>query len=63
MALNAVGALQMTKTNNSNDDITWLRISTGRSLGGKPAAYSLSVLEDLNYGLLLKNPANGQAGT
>ena len=30
MALNAVGALQMTKTNNSNHDITWLRIPTGR---------------------------------
>ena len=30
MALNAVGALQMTKTNNSNHDKTWLRIPTGR---------------------------------
>ena len=30
MALNAVGALQMTKKNNLNHDITWSRIPTGR---------------------------------
>ena len=34
-------------------------------VGGKPAGYkySLSVVEDLNSGLLWTNPANGQAGT
>ena len=60
MALNAVGALQMTKTNNSNHDITLLRIPAGR----RQTSWLFTERgRRFELGTTVKNPANGQAGT